>query len=99
MCLCVCGGGEEGRRLYDICDMCQTLYPTTENVQEVLVYRLGGLRLLPRKCVVRLTNRPDMTLDVYRGRKTTAQQQQPPKRILCIFPRDKPRKQLTFQMI
>ena len=42
---------------------------------EVLVNRLGGLRL-PRKSVVRLTDRPDMTLDVYRGRKTTIQQQQ-----------------------
>ena len=31
---------------------------------------------LPRKSVVRLTDRPDMTLDVYRGRKTTKQQQQ-----------------------
>ena len=32
---------------------------------------------LPRKSVVRLTDRPpDMTLDVYRGRKTTIQQQQ-----------------------
>ena len=28
------------------------------------------------KSVVRLTDRPDMTLDVYRGRKTTIQQQQ-----------------------
>ena len=26
--------------------------------------------------MVRLTDRPDMTLDVYRGRKTTTQQQQ-----------------------
>ena len=39
-------------------------------VHEVLVNRLGGLSL-PRKRVVRLTDRPDMTLDVYRGRKTT----------------------------
>ena len=31
---------------------------------------------LPRKSVVRLTDRPDMTLDVYCGRKTTMQQQQ-----------------------
>ena len=31
---------------------------------------------LPRESVVRLTDRPDMTLDVYRGRKTTTQQQQ-----------------------
>ena len=31
---------------------------------------------MPRKSVVRLTDRPDMTLDVYRGRKTTNQQQQ-----------------------
>ena len=39
----------------------------------VLANRLGGLSL-PRS-VVRLTDRPDMTLDVYRGRKTTTQQQ------------------------
>ena len=42
---------------------------------EVLFNHLGGLSL-PRKRVVRLTDRPDMTLDVYRGRKTTIQQQQ-----------------------
>ena len=41
-------------------------------VHEVLVNRLGGLSL-PRKSVVRLTDRPDMTLDVYCGRKTTIQ--------------------------
>ena len=41
-------------------------------VHEVVVNRLGGLSL-PRKSVVRLTDRPDMTLDVYRGRKTTIQ--------------------------
>ena len=46
---------------------------------EVLVNRLGGLSL-PRKSVVRLTDRPDMTLDVYHGRKTTIQQQQ------CFIP-------------
>ena len=28
--------------------------------------------------MVRLTDRPEMTLDVYRGRKTTMQQQQQP---------------------
>ena len=44
-------------------------------VHEVLINRLGGLSL-PRKSVVRLTDRPDMILDVYRGRKTTMQQQQ-----------------------
>ena len=44
-------------------------------MHEVLVNRLGGLSL-PRKSVVRLTDRPDMTLDVYGGRKTTMQQQQ-----------------------
>ena len=44
-------------------------------MHEVLVNRLGGLSL-PRKSVARLTDRPDMTLDVYRGRKTTMQQQQ-----------------------
>ena len=43
-------------------------------MHEVLVNCLGGLSL-PRKSVVRLTERPDMTLDVYRGRKTTIQQQ------------------------
>ena len=43
-------------------------------MHEVLVNRLGGLSL-PRKSVVRLTDRPDMTLDVYRGGKTTMQQQ------------------------
>ena len=53
-------------------------------VYEVLVNRLGGLNLL-RTSVVRLTDRPDMTLDVYRGRKPTTQQQQ------NQLPRDKQR--------
>ena len=44
-------------------------------MHEVLVSRIGGLSL-PRKSVVRLTDRPDMTFDVYRGCKTTMQQQQ-----------------------
>ena len=44
-------------------------------MHEVLVNSLGGLSL-PRKSVVRLTDRPDMTLDVYCGRKTMQQQQQ-----------------------
>ena len=44
-------------------------------MHEVLVNRLGGLSL-PRKRVIRLTDSPDMTLDDYRGRKTTTQQQQ-----------------------
>ena len=43
-------------------------------MHEVLVNRLGGLSL-PRKSVVRLTDRPYVTLDVYRGHKTTIQQQ------------------------
>ena len=47
---------------------------------EVLVNRLGGLSL-SRKSVVRLTDRPDMTLDVDRGRKTSTQQQQQSKTI------------------
>ena len=42
-------------------------------VHEVLLNRLGGLSL-PRKSVVRLTDRPDVTLDVYSGRKTIMQQ-------------------------
>ena len=44
-------------------------------MHEVLVNRLGGLSL-PRKSVVRFIDRPDVTLHVYRGRKTTTQQQQ-----------------------
>ena len=44
-------------------------------MHEVLVNRLGGLSL-PRKSVVRLTDRPDMTRDVYRGRETTTQHNQ-----------------------
>ena len=44
-------------------------------MHEVLVNRLGGLSL-SRQSVVRLTDRPDMTIDDYRGRKTTMQQQQ-----------------------
>ena len=44
-------------------------------MHEVLVNRLGGLSL-PKKSVVRLTDRPDMTIDVYRGRKATTQRQQ-----------------------
>ena len=41
-------------------------------MHKLLVNRLGGLSL-SRKSVFRLTDRPDMTLDVYRGRKTTIQ--------------------------
>ena len=44
-------------------------------MHEVLVNRLAGLSL-PRKSVVRLTDRPNMTLDVYYGCKTTMQQHQ-----------------------
>ena len=53
-------------------------------MHEVLVNRLGGPSL-PRKSVVRLTDRPDMTFDVYRGRKTTIQQQQQHKNMLCVL--------------
>ena len=47
-------------------------------MHEVLVNRLGGLGglSLPGKSVVRLTGRPNMTIDVHRGRKTTTLQQQ-----------------------
>ena len=48
-------------------------------MHKVLVNHLGGLSL-PRKSVVRLIDRPDMTLDVYRGHKTTMQQQQQKKK-------------------
>ena len=41
-------------------------------MHEELVNYLGGLSL-PRKSVVRLTDHPDMPIDVYRGRKTTTQ--------------------------
>ena len=47
-------------------------------MHEVLVNRLGGLSL-PRESVVRLTDYPDMTIDVYRGHKTITQQQQKTK--------------------
>ena len=39
-------------------------------MHEVLVNHFGGLGL-PRKSMVRLADRPDMTIDVYPGRKTT----------------------------
>ena len=52
---------------------------------EVLVNRLGGLSL-PRKSVVRLTDRPNVTVDVYRGRKTTAQQQRGGAMVLGKLP-------------
>ena len=45
-------------------------------VHEVLVNRLGGLSL-SRKSVVRLTDRPDMTLDVYRDVKQQYNQPKP----------------------
>ena len=62
-------------------------------MHEVLLNRLGGLSL-PRKSVVRLTDRPDMTLDVYRGRKTTMQQQQQNQ-----FPKLMATKELIFKFL
>ena len=56
-------------------------------MHEVLVNRLGGLRL-PRKSVARLTDRPDMTLDVYHGRKTTMRQQQQQRFCFCLYHRE-----------
>ena len=50
-------------------------------VHEVLVKRLRGLSL-PRKSVVRLTDRPDMTSDVYNNTTTTTMY---PVVIACIF--------------
>ena len=56
-------------------------------MHEVLIYRgLGGLSL-PRKSLVRLSGRPDMPIAVYRGRKTTTQQQQKLKRFTTLFSR------------
>ena len=54
-------------------------------MHKILVNCLGGLSL-PRKSVVRLTDRPNMTLAVYRGHKTTEQQQQQNNntRELCV---------------
>ena len=46
-------------------------------VHKVLINGLGGLSL-HRKSVVRLTDRLDMSLGVYPGRKTTTQQQEQP---------------------
>ena len=46
------------------------LLVNTSDLYEVLVNRLGDLSL-PRKSMVRLTDHPDMTIDMYRGRKTT----------------------------
>ena len=43
-------------------------------MHQVLVNRLGCLSL-SRKSVVRLTDHPNVTLDVFRGPKTTTQQQ------------------------
>ena len=53
-------------------------------MHEVLVNRLGGLSL-PRKSGVRLTDHPDMTLDVYLrcGHKTTTQLQQQQQFSVC----------------
>ena len=42
-------------------------------MHEILVNRLRGLSL-PKKRVVKLTDRPNITIAVYRGRKTTKQQ-------------------------
>ena len=56
-------------------------------MHKVLVNRLGGLSL-PRKSVVRLTDRPDMTLDVYRGRKTTIQHREEHTSQLMISPQE-----------
>ena len=68
------------------------IYPFSPSLWETARYRLkyclkGPLNpkqptnhlSLPRKSVVRLTDRPNMTLNVYRGRKTTIQQQQKKK--------------------
>ena len=67
-------------------------------MHEVLVNRLGGLSL-PRKSVVRLTDRPDMTLDVYRDVKQQCNNNNPMLRFFtvhrtsqkyqCTWPRDK----------
>ena len=60
-------------------------------MHEVLVNRLGGLR------GINPHDRPDMTLDVYCGRKTTAQQQQILKYI--FFHRNKTARSHTSEQI
>ena len=50
---------------------------------------MGSCLLLAQVCALRrsklrLTDRPDMTLDIYRGRKTTTQQQQQLKQYVCF---------------
>ena len=50
-------------------------------MHEVLVNQLGSLSL-PRKSVIRLTDRPDMTIDVYRRRKTT--------QLICVIVGQRP---------
>ena len=64
-------------------------------MHEVLVNRLGSLSL-PRKSVVRLTDRPDMTIDVYRGRKTTIQQQHSGLRRRELIFRDLPQQHVLI---
>ena len=59
-------------------------------MHEVLVNLKGGLRL-PRKSVVRLTDSPNMTIDVYPGCKTTQQQQ-------LLITLKVPKKQMTNLM-
>ena len=66
-------------------------------MHEVLVNRLGGLSL-PRKSVVRLTDRPDMTLDVYRGRKTAMQQQQQTKTEIFFIPKQSKNPDPSYKM-
>ena len=51
-------------------------------LHEVLVNRSES-QSLPRKSVVRLIDRPDMTIDVYSGRKTTTQQVDRPN-VECV---------------
>ena len=63
-------------------------------VHKVLVNRLGGLSL-PRKSVVRFTDCPDITLDVYPGRKTTIQQQQQLSHYLTLKAPNKKLQQTT----
>ena len=73
-------------------------------VHEVLVNRVGGLSL-PRNSVVRLTDRHDMTIDVYCGRKTTTHNIATFAKgnnchdFLCVFLGDKahPEKGVYFQ--
>ena len=67
-------------------------------VHEVLVNHLGRLSL-PRRSVVRLTDCPDMTSDVYRGHKTIKQQTTTTKRFNKSLNNDFVKRTMTLDSV